>query len=112
MKYNFEIRNGQLYQGNELYITSNGIIQDFLIFNNRVVLLFDPESIGSDRNVFCYDFDKNLIWQVEEPYKIHERNYYNSIYVRDNKLCIYSDNGFELTVDAQTGVTLDHKFIR
>lgn len=112
MEYNFEIRHGKLYRQGEIFIKFYGKVEDVLIFDNRIVILLDPDSVNNDRNVVCYDFNKELVWQLDAPPNVHGRNYYNSIYMRGDSFCAYSQSGFEAIVDITTGKIISQEFIR
>ena len=65
------------------------------------------------RNIYCYNFNGQLKWQVENPDKIYPTNYYTSIYFSDdNKLQAYSKNGVEYTLNEEDGIILKKELIK
>ncbi len=71
MENDFEIKDGNVYRHGKLFIPADGNAQDIMIFDNRIVILLNPETIYSDRNVVCYDFTKKLVWQIIDPPRVH-----------------------------------------
>lgn len=80
-----------------------------IIDNDRTYVLMATEQ--SERNVFCYK-DNKLLWQIEEPPKLHHTNHYTSIYLHGDSLCAYSQNGVEAIIDKNTGEILSSELIK
>ena len=80
-----------------------------VIDNDRKYVLMVADQ--SERNVFCYKGDK-LLWQIEEPPKLHHRNCYTSIYLQGDSLYAYSQNGVEAVIDKNTGKILSSELIK
>jgi len=65
-----------------------------------------------DRNIICLDLNGNSLWQVEEMYKLHARNYFSSIYFKDNGLFAYNVNGVEVRIYKSNGKFLSSESIK
>ena len=76
---------------------------------DRIYVLTEPTE--SDRNIYCYESEKQ-IWQIEEAPKIHARNYFTSVYMRDNDLYAYCINGIEVLVNKDSGKFLKTELIK
>lgn len=72
-------------------------------------VLIDPKD--SDRNIYCYQSEIQ-IWQIEEAPKIHSRNYFTSVYMRDDDLYAYCINGIEVLVNKDNGKILKSELIK
>ena len=77
--------------------------------NDKTYILKEP--IDSDRNIYCYKSGQQ-IWQIEEAPKLHARNYFTSIYIKDNDLYAYCTNGVEALVSKETGKFLKTELIK
>jgi hypothetical protein len=76
---------------------------------DRMYVLTEPKD--SDRNIYCYKLGKQ-IWQIEEAPKIHSRNYFTSVYMRDSDLYAYCINGIEVLVNKDSGKFLKTELIK
>jgi hypothetical protein len=100
------------FKNKELLFTAPSSIVEYLSDMDKVYVLVNSDELSSDRNVFCYCLDGKLLWQVEEMYKLHDRNYFTSIYFQDNELYSYNRNGVEARIDRITGKYLKTEFIK
>jgi hypothetical protein len=71
--------NEEVFLGLEYNIES-------LLVHNGLVILFSTNKNLADRNIFCFNRDKTVRWQVSQPEKIHSRNEFTSVYTKEN-LC-------------------------
>jgi len=76
---------------------------------DRMYVLTEPKD--SDRNISCFKSGRQ-IWQIEAAPKIHARNYFTSVYMRDNDLYAYCINGIEVLVSKDSGKFLKTELIK
>jgi hypothetical protein len=107
-----EILNKNFLVSGRLIFTAPGNILKYITDSDRIYVLVDNTHLGSDRNVFSYDMNGSLLWQVDEIDKLHSRNYFTSIYIKSNDLYAYNINGLEAVIDKLTGKILDKTLIR
>jgi hypothetical protein len=106
--------NALYYNGDQIFVAESDI-EKFLVFNNNmefIIVLVDAAKLKTDRNIFCYGLDTKLKWQIPEPDKLHNENYYTSIYLSDGNLYAYNINGVEVIIDKQTGNILSKQLIK
>jgi hypothetical protein len=104
--------NKELFIDGCLFLTAKAKIECCLLDDDLVILLLDGEGFGNDRNIFCYNLNKILKWQIEDPVRLHERNYYTSIYFNGDILQAYNKNGLEVTINKRSGEILDKELIK
>lgn len=112
MNSEFEITGKNLYYKGNLLLSINNLIKDVLAVDGFIILLLEYNSTDKEANIWCYTYNKEPLWQICEPDKLHDVNYYTSIYLRDNKLCAYNINGIEVTIDERTGEILNKELIK
>ena len=107
------IENKLLYNGKQV-VTTKSVIEFFLVVSEYelIIVLVNAAKLKSDRNIFCYGFDEELKWQIPEPDKLHNDNYYTSIYLSDGNLSAYNINGVEVTIDKHNGRILNKQLIK
>jgi hypothetical protein len=107
------IKDDKLLQNQEVLFTAPALINEFLIKGRNIIVLVSRTQITGDRNVYCYEFNGNLKWQIENPDNIHSTNYYTSIYLSsNNELQAYSKNGVEYTLNEYNGTILKKELIK
>ncbi|WP_264559117.1 hypothetical protein [Flavobacterium sp. N2270] len=107
------IKGNKLFHNNELLITVQSSIKDFLILNNVIVLILNYDDFDSDRNIFGYNLNGEFKWQISEISKLHKRNYYTSIYLSEKQdLLAYNKNGVEITINEKNGCIIMSELIR
>jgi len=110
---NYIIKDDRLLQNEEVLFTAPASIQEVLIIGKYIIVLVTSTQMTGDRNVYCYEFNGNLKWQIENPDKIHSTNYYTSIYLSiNNELQAYSKNGVEYTLSVDNGTILKKELIK
>lgn len=108
-----KIQDEKLLQGRHVLITAQGRILDYLILGNVIVILTTADNCDTDQNVFGYDLKGNLKWQIPEPDRLHERNFYTAIYLSSNNdLLAFSQNGVEVTIDYQNGSIIKKELVK
>lgn len=106
--------NTLFYNGNQV-IEAESDIEKFLVLSDDmelIIILVNATKLRTDRNIFCYDLKSILKWQIPEPDKLHNENYYTSIYLFDGNLYANNINGIEVSVDKQTGRILSKQLIK
>jgi len=74
--------------------------------------MFSHEPKHGDQNVFCYDQNKNMIWQIEKPALLHAKNHFISILVNNNDLLGITLSGIEYLINKETGSFIDSFLIK
>jgi hypothetical protein len=110
---NYRIKDDKLLENEEVLFTAPASINEVLIKGRNIIVLVTSTQITGDRNVYCYEFNGNLKWQIENPDNIHSTNYYTSIYLSsNNELQAYSKNGVEYTLNECKGTILKKELIK
>jgi hypothetical protein len=114
MQENYYItQDDKLLYNQDVIFAAPASITEFLIIGENIIVLVTGNQITGDRNIYCYEINGNLKWQVENPDNIHSTNYYTSIYLsNDNELQAYSKNGIEYTLNADNGTFLKKELIK
>jgi hypothetical protein len=100
-----------LYQGNVL-ITTEGVISDYLA-SDDIVLLIEGSKSNNSRNIYCYDLNGILKWQIAPLEQLHFNDYYTSIYLSENSsLQAYNISGIEVTIDKIDGSIIKKELIK
>ena len=93
-------------------------VYEAVIMIDRIIVSYNWSELkeklkdfDSDRAVWCYDFEGNILWYVEKPYYIDKGSNHRTIYdqpvdtvgadPKTEKLYAYSRRGYEL--DPYTG---------
>lgn len=81
-----------------------------------VVVLYNwegvrPQATDCLDNVHAFDRQGNLVWKIQS-FQWHEGSVYMGISVRDEKLWAYATPGFDVEVDAKTGLILRSHFVK
>ena len=109
----FIIQGNKLFHNEKALIVCNAIIQDFIVIDDSIVILVDPNGSQDDQNIYCYQISGKLKWQIPPADKLHHENYYTSVYVsEDASLQAYSINGVEITIDKLNGNILKKELIK
>ena len=89
-------------------------IIDAIRFNDFVVVLADPiEKLKpNNENVFGYNINGELLWQIEDLNLFHESHYYTSIYIQDQEFYLYNKCGVEVKINPTTGTVLSTELIK
>jgi hypothetical protein len=87
-------------------------ILNLIIDNEKKYALLDYKTVGSDRNIICYNLDGSILWQVEKIDQLHAENYFTSIYIDNGNLYAYNTNGLEVVIDKETGKFLSKELIK
>lgn len=110
---NYKIQDDKLLQNEEILLTAPASIKEFLFKGQNIIVLVTSTQIIGDRNIYCYGFNGNLKWQIENPDNIHSTNYYTSIYLsKNNELQAYNKNGVEYTLNEGNGNILKKELIK
>lgn len=112
MENSWYFKNKSLYRNNELFLTLSTEVEKILELHDSIVILLRYDPNVGNRNIFCYDFEKALKWQVESPVEFHADNYFTSIYLKSNELYCYNINGVEYQLDKEAGIFLDSQLIK
>jgi hypothetical protein len=112
MTNNFVFKSNILYRDGERFLSFPSSINEILVIKNRVIILLQNSSPIGNQNIFCFDFQKNQIWQISKPVELHYDNYFSAIYLRDDELYAYNINGIEYHLDKETGDILDTELIK
>lgn len=103
----------KLMSGNKIILEAQANIQEYLILDNVIIILVKGDKLIDDRNIFGYDFNGTVKWQVPKPDLLHKRNYYTSIYLsHNNMLQAYSQSGVEITINKENGTILGKELIK
>lgn len=62
-----------LYKSHILIETKTDIVK-YLVIDHIIVILTAGSNLNTDQNVFGYDLQGNVKWQIGEPSAFHERN--------------------------------------
>lgn len=111
MESRWNFKDNLLYKNNEQFLTLPSEIKKILVLDNSLVILLDNADIGN-RNVFCYNFNKLLKWQVPAPIEFDHENDFTGIYLSEFELYVYNRNGVEYHLDKETGKVLDSQLIK
>ena len=114
MEKTFSVYKNMLLCDNKQFLVAEADIKNFLIIgeDELIILLVDFDHLQSDRNIFCYGFDRNMKWKIPQPDKLHSANYYTSIYLSDDALHAYNINGVEVIINKINGEILDKQLIK
>ena len=112
MSNDFDFKNKILYKDGEPFLSFLSDIDKILVLKNTVLVLLKFSSPVDNQNIFCFDFQKNKIWQIPKPVKLHSSNYFSGIYLRGDELYAYNINGVEYHLDKETGNVLDTEMIK
>lgn len=112
MSLDFEIDGKNLYYKGQLFLSISNPIKDVLFIDGFIILLLEYSPFVNDRNIVGYSFEKEFLWQIAEPDKFHDVNYYTCLYLRDNRLHAYNINGVEVTIKPSSGEILDRQLIK
>ncbi|WNM19455.1 hypothetical protein [Flavobacterium capsici] len=111
--HNFYIQQSHFFIDDFLLINAPSIIEKFLIVDDIIILLLSSTDLESDRNIYCFDFQGNLIWIISEVTKLHDKNYFTNIYINKNdELMAYNLNGIEVTIDKEKGLIINAELIK
>lgn len=103
----YQLKNGKLYQGTKVVSFIKTSITKYLLINTYLITLLDSIKMNSERNIICFDLSGNIIWQIEQPDKLHESNYYISLdKLSDFELIAFTISGVEAVIDINTGKIL------
>ncbi|WP_157208257.1 hypothetical protein [Mariniflexile maritimum] len=109
----FHKYNNNFFINNKLLIEVPALIKNFLIINDLIILLIDSDELKDDKNIICYNLKGKLIWQIGEVSKLHDRNYFTSIYInKNNELQAYNLNGVEVTINIKNGSIIKKELIK
>lgn len=109
---NYIIQKDRLiYQGNVL-ITTDGPISDYLTLDD-IVILTEGSKSNNGRNIYCYDRNGTLKWQIAPSEQLHFNNYYTSIYFSEHLfLQAYNISGIEVTINKIDGSIMKKELIK
>lgn len=111
--YNFHIHQSQFFIDDVLLIDAPSIIENFLVVDNKIVLLLSNRYLQSDRNIYCFDFEGNQCWIISEVTKLHDKNYFTNIYTNEyGVLMAYNLNGIEVTINLDNGSIIKAELIK
>lgn len=105
MSSHFSFDNNTIFKDSFFFVKAKYTIIEILpIYQaNILIILYNGIEVSDDRNIECYNIDGEFLWKVDAPLAHHERNYYNKIYMIDNELVAYNDNGHQNTLDKRNG---------
>ena len=88
-------------------------IRQVLELENMLIVRLEPD-IGKifNENVFCYDKEGKLIWQIEPIHYFIPDSPYTSIHMEGDRLFLYNWSGIEVEVCPKNGSILYKKFIK
>ncbi len=94
----------------------NGEIEKILPIDDKFIILLKPNEHIGNRNVFCYDVDGNLLWQIPFPVIVPGHSGHSSdftgIYLRGTELYAYQRSGIEYHLDKISGLILRFELIK
>lgn len=109
-KWRFE--NNAVFKNENLLLNLDAEVLDMIVLHNDIILLLKSNATLKDRNVFCYDTNGSVKWQIPAPISIHKENDFTGIYLRDSELYAYNRSGVEYNLDIETGRVKASEFIR
>ena len=111
-KNEFTVQKNILLQDSKILIVAEEVIKDYIL-GDEIIILVDASKTKNSRNVYCYDFNGKLIWQIAASDQLHFDNYYTSIYLSEqNLLLLYNINGIEATINKWDGSILKKELIK
>ncbi|WP_423149730.1 hypothetical protein [Rubrolithibacter danxiaensis] len=101
-----------LDNGQPIYVGQT--VMSAIKFNDFVVVLTDPieKEKRNSENVFGYNSNGELLWQIEDLDLFHENHDYTSIYVQDQNFYLYNRCGIEVKIEPATGIVLSTELIK
>jgi hypothetical protein len=112
MEDDFSFENEVLYKSGQPYLLLPNTIQKLVVLGDSIVILVAYSPIIGNQNVFCYDHNKHVLWQIPPPVEFHDENYFTGLYLTHDRLYAYNKNGVEYQLDKQTGKILESQLIR
>lgn len=107
------VQGDKLLYVNKVLFKAKGLIEKYLVMPNGIVILTDNSNSKEMQNVYYYDFNGELKWQIPSADELHFNNCYTSIYLsRDNELQAYSKNGVEYTLNEKDGSIIKKELIK
>lgn len=110
---NYTLQDNRMLYNSNILFTAKGLIENYIIVSEGIVVLIDSGRSKDSRNVYCYDFNGALKWQIPPADELHFNNYYTSIYCSENKLLqAYNINGIEVTLNEEDGSIVKKELIK
>jgi hypothetical protein len=110
MSIRIKINKNEITIGNKHLVLSNEIKKN-IVLEEFVIILIEYSKLNN-RNIYCYDFIGNLVWQIVEPIVLHTDNYYTDIYIHHDDLYAYSISGIEYKLNKSTGEIIGSELIK
>jgi outer membrane protein assembly factor BamB len=103
------MENSTLIINGEQIHTFNYPIDSYLIKDDKIFVLLDLLARGShnNENVYCLDFEGNIIWQMEKIKRVTPDSPVVHIELANNTLKAIDWNGENFTLDINTGKILE-----
>ena len=106
-------------KGNKLFIFEKLVytflygINNYLIYDNKIIVLLSvPDQVSYNENIFCFNLDGNLLWQVARANEHNKICPFTGISINNNKFTPYKSCGILCIVDVNTGKILSSEFIK
>jgi hypothetical protein len=112
MQSDWNFNTNILYNNNKPFVVLPSEIKKILVLENSIVVLLNHNQVVGNRNVFAYDFNKKIQWQIPAPVEFHSDNEFSAIYLRENELYAYNINGVEYHLNKDTGEILESQLIK
>ncbi|MBS3914965.1 MAG: hypothetical protein KG003_10725 [Bacteroidetes bacterium] len=101
-----------IYNKHLKIVDFNYPIRSILELPDRYVIVLEiPSEIHYPNNVFCYNKDGKLLWQVESQELLHPITSYYGLEYKDNHLIIFSSS-IEREIDINTGKIINADFFK
>jgi outer membrane protein assembly factor BamB len=113
MKEEISIKGKSVFLNNQHIVEACVSIEQCLAISNFIVLLLKYDELKQDRNVMAYNYKGELVWQIPEPDKFYDLNYYTKIFVTlDQKLFAYNLTGVRVGINILTGEILSKELVK
>lgn len=82
--------------------------REYLILDDRIIVVFDIEEFKEKNNVYCYNFFGEILWKIKNPSKAIAGNINTSWYVginlnKKNECVVIDFYGRNFLINTETG---------
>ena len=94
---------------NKILYTFDYPIDEYIVIEGKIIVLLDilARNAHYNENVYCVDFNGNLIWQMEEIERVSKDSPITGMNLEDGQLKVFDWHGEYFILDINTGKIID-----